>query len=286
MSIYFTQLPRTLVEISGADQRTFLQGLISQDIDKVTEQHSAYGTLLTPQGKYLHDFIIQQNRDNLLFDCEAGRETDLITRLSRFKLRADVALETRPDLVVFAVFGEGVTDAFGLDTEEGATTRLDDIIATIDPRTKALGCRLTGSPDSVLDLLRAHDSSEAAFQTYDQLRISLQVPDGSRDLEIEKSILLESNIDDLHGIDWDKGCYMGQELTARTKYRGLVKRGLRAFRTESRGVKPGDPVMAGEKVVGDIRSASGDLVLASVRIDALQDDSADIRAADAPLRRI
>jgi len=64
MSIYFTQLPRTLVEISGADQRTFLQGLISQDIDKVTEQHSAYGTLLTPQGKYLHDFIIQQNRDN------------------------------------------------------------------------------------------------------------------------------------------------------------------------------------------------------------------------------
>jgi len=286
MSINFTQLPRTIVEFSGSDQRTFLQGLISQDIEKVSELRSIYGALLTPQGKYLHDFIILQDQANLIFDCETGREEDLITRLSRFKLRADVTLDLRPDLTVFAAFGEGAPEAFGLGPEEGASTRFDQIIATTDPRTGALGCRLIGTRDSILELLNTHEATETAFETYDQLRISLQVPDGSRDLEIEKSILLESNIDDLNGIDWDKGCYMGQELTARTKYRGLVKRGLRAFRADNSAVKPGDPVMAGEKTVGDIRSASGGLVLASVRIDALQDDSADIRAADAPLNRL
>ena len=171
MSIYFTQLPRTLVNISGADRRTFLQGLISQDIEKVTEKRSAYGTLLTPQGKYLHDFIILQDQKNLIFDCEAGRDVDLITRLSRFKLRADISLESRLNLAVFAVFGEGFAEAFGLENVEGTTIRLDNLIATIDPRTKALGCRVIGTTDTILDVLRVHEASEAAFQSYDELRI-------------------------------------------------------------------------------------------------------------------
>jgi folate-binding protein YgfZ len=286
MSVTFTKLSRDLVELSGSDQRTFLQGLISQDIEKVSEQRAVYGTMLTPQGKYLHDFIITQHQTQLILDCEAGRTEDLITRLSRFKLRADISLVPRPDLAVVAVLGRGVAKTFGLKSEAGASTYIDGIITIADPRTAELGCRLVGPEDGMLRLLQAKGATETPFGTYDHHRISLQVPDGSRDMEIEKSILLESNIDDLNGIDWEKGCYMGQELTARTKYRGLVKRGLVAFRTGNSTAKPGDSVMLGDKVVGDVRSTSGNLVLASVRIDALEDDSADLFAAATPLVRL
>lgn len=156
----------------------------------------------------------------------------------------------------------------------------------IDPRTAELGCRLIGPAGDIEELLTDRDISESSPDAYDRLRISLQVPDGSRDLEIEKSILLESNIDTLNGIDWNKGCYMGQELTARTKYRGLVKRGLVAFRSDKESAQPGDPVLAGEKVVGEVRSTSGDLLLASVRLDAIETGTGPLAAAGKPLRRL
>jgi len=286
MSISYVKLPRDIVQVSGADARSFLQGLISQDIDKVGPDLSAYGTLLTPQGKYLHDFIIAQQNDHLLLDCEHGRGEDLASRLSRFKLRADVQLEHRDDDAVFVVFGRGAPEALDLESRTTATRTHGRIVAMVDPRTADLGCRLIGPPGDIEALLTDRDIPEISPDAYDRLRISLQVPDGSRDLEIEKSILLESNIDTLNGIDWNKGCYMGQELTARTKYRGLVKRGLVAFRSGTEPAQPGDPVLAGDKVVGEVRSTSGDLLLASVRLDALENGTPPLETAGKPLSRL
>lgn len=286
MPASYAKLPREIVAISGTDQRNFLQGLISQDINKVTPDCAVYGTLLTPQGKYLHDFIVSQQGDQLLFDCEKGRAEDLVTRLSRFKLRADVQLELRTDLSVVAVFGEGSTETLGLEAREALTTTFGSTIAMVDPRTAALGCRLIGPIKDIEMLLQDRGIAAGNLDAYDQLRIAHQVPDGTRDLEIEKSILLESNIDTLNGIDWEKGCYMGQELTARTKYRGLVKRGLIAFRTGNDAAKSGDPVHSGDKVVGEVRSTSGELLLVSVRMDALEDDAPALTAAGALLERL
>lgn len=286
MSVSYVKLPRDIVQVSGTDARSFLQGLISQDIDKVSPDLSAYGTLLTPQGKYLHDFIIAQQNDHLLLDCEHGRGEDLATRLSRFKLRADVQLELLDDHAVFAVFGPEAPERLGLESRAATTQTHGSVVAMIDPRTAELGGRLIGPAEDIEELLTDRDISESSPDAYHRLRISLQVPDGSRDLEIEKSILLESNIDTLNGIDWNKGCYMGQELTARTKYRGLVKRGLVAFRSDTESVQPGDPVLAGEKVVGEVRSTSGDLLLASVRLDAIETGTGLLAAAGKPLRRL
>lgn len=286
MPMSYAKLPRDIVQISGSDHRSFLQGLISQDIDKVSPGQSAYGTLLTPQGKYLHDFIIAQHGEHLLFDCEHGRSEDLMSRLSRFKLRAEVQLEQLDGHSVFVVFGPGAAESLGLTPKEAATAAHGSALAMVDPRTAALGCRLIGPTGDIEALLTDRDIPETSPAAYDQLRISLQVPDGSRDMEIEKSILLESNIDILNGIDWEKGCYMGQELTARTKYRGLVKRGLTAFRTDSGAAQPGDPVLSGDKVVGDVRSTSGNLLLASVRIDALEQDAETLTVAGGSLQRL
>lgn len=286
MSISYAKLPRDILRVSGSDQRSFLQGLISQDVDKVSPSLSAYGTLLTPQGKYLHDFIMAQQDETLLFDCERGRGDDLVTRLSRFKLRADVQLAHLKDHTVFAVFGRGAADALDLDAGEGATSTHGIVVALVDPRTAALGCRLIGPAADIEALLKDRNIPESDLAAYDQLRISLQVPDGSRDLEIEKSILLESNIDVLNGIDWEKGCYMGQELTARTKYRGLVKRGLIAFRSDAIAAQPGDPILAGDKVIGEVRSTSKDLLLASVRLDALEDSATTLTTGGETLQRL
>jgi folate-binding protein YgfZ len=145
---------------------------------------------------------------------------------------------------------------------------------------------LIGPEASIIKFLQDHDIPEVAFDAYDQRRIARGVPDGTRDLEVEKSILLESNIDELHGIDWEKGCYMGQELTARTKYRGLVKRRLHAFETTVNAAEPGDPILSGDKEVGNVRSTNGNLLLASIRTDALESEKPELSLKDSPLKRI
>jgi folate-binding protein YgfZ len=106
-------------------------------------------------------------------------------------------------------------------------------------------------------------------EDYDHLRISLGVPDGSRDLPVEKAILLENGFDELNAIDWDKGCYMGQELTARTRYRGLVRKRLMPVAIEGPAPEFGAPLLLGDKEAGEMRSASGDIGLALVRLEAL-----------------
>ncbi len=283
MTICFVKLPRDVLAISGDDKRTFLQGLVSQDMDRPSIDTSVYSALLTPQGKYLHDFFVAQSGDSLLLDCEAGRGADLIQRLSRFKLRADVQLEPRDDLSVFGVLGDGAHELLGLSTTLGHSAPVADALAFTDPRASEMGCRLIGSSADTLEWLAQAGLTEAAFETYDALRISLEIPDGSRDMDVEKSTLLESNFDMLNGIDWEKGCYMGQELTARTKYRGLVKRRLAAFQATHASQVPGENVLMGEQKVGSIRSRSGDKILVSVRLDALESELEQLTAGGKPL---
>jgi len=267
MTTRYIQFPRDIVEISGPDTRTFLQGLISQDVEKVTQDHAAYGTLLTPQGKFLHDFILIASDDSLLLDTEAGRGAELIGRLSRFKLRAKAELALREDLTITTVFGDEASTALGLEPVPGATLRDGGRIVFVDPRTAQLGARILATPAGTGAFLDGKPLEAGVPEDYDRLRIALAVPDGARDMELEKSTLLESNIDLLHGIDWEKGCYIGQELTARTKYRGLIKRHLQAFRTEGEPPAPGSAVTADGKAVGEIRSTCGDHMLVSIRTE-------------------
>jgi len=271
MTTRYIQIPRDIVEIRGPDTRTFLQGLISQDVEKVTQDHAAYGALLTPRGKFLHDFILIALGDSLVLDTEAGRGAELMRRLSQFKLRAKVDLALREDLTITAVFGDDANAALGLVPVPGTALWDGGQIVFTDPRTAQLGARILAPSARTHAFLEGKSLDAGVPEDYDRLRIALAVPDGTRDMELEKSTLLESNIDLLNGIDWEKGCYMGQELTARTKYRGLVKRQLRAFRADGQLPEPGSTIHAGEKSVGDVRSVSGDHVLASVRTETDED---------------
>ncbi len=235
---------RAVVEVSGADRVSFLQGLVSNDVAAVAPGIAVWAALLTPQGKWLADFFMFGSDRAVLLDCEAGQAADIARRLGRYRLRAKV--EIAPvSLAVYAAWAGAPPDA---------------AFAAPDPRLPGAGWRLLSS--TPLDATA--DAAE-----YDRHRIELGLPDGSRDLEAEKSILLEAGFAELNGISWTKGCYMGQELTARTRYRGLLKRRLVPVHAASDLPAAGTPVLASGVEVGVLRSHQVEVGLALLRLDAL-----------------
>lgn len=261
---------RGLIRIEGPDARAFLQGIVSNDVNKVSPARAVYAALLTPQGKYLHDFFIAELAGAVVLDCEAARRDDLLRRLSRFKLRSKVALAPGPEgHAVALVYGAGARAALGLAAERGTAKAFADGIAYVDPRLAEIGARAVLPAETGRAALAAAGIAPGAAGEYEKLRLALGLPDGSRDLEVEKSILLENGFDELAGVDWDKGCYMGQELTARTHYRALIKKRLVPVRVEGPAPAPGTPVLAGETEVGVMRSSADGAGLALLKVEAL-----------------
>jgi folate-binding protein YgfZ len=269
---------RGLVALRGADARGLLQGVISSDIEHVTPASASYGALLTPQGKYLFDFVIVQMGDALLLDTERARVDDLVRRLLMYRLRAKVELEDRSeDFEVAAVLGDEVAGRLGLRPERGAARALDAGIVLIDPRLAGLGGRAVlprGRSAATLEKLGFGPLPPAA---YEQARLALGVPDGSRDLVVDRSTLLESGFEELHGVDFKKGCFVGQELTARMKYRGLVRKRLMPVTFEGSPPAPGTLIRLDGKDAGEMRSSHDGHGIALLRLEQVA------RAAEAGL---
>ena len=210
--------------------------------------------------------------ETLYLDAEAARLADLAKRLSLYKLRSKVTVAPAgPGWTVAALFGADALARLNLPAEAGRARSLGGGVVYVDPRLAAAGARAILPTEGAPAALEAAGFAKAPRADYEQLRLSLGLPDGSRDLLVEKSILLENGFAELNGVDWDKGCYMGQELTARTRYRGLVKKRLLPVRIEGKAPAPGTPLKLGDKDAGEMRSAAGDRGLALVRLDALEE---------------
>lgn len=252
---------RTVVSVGGPDARSFLQGLITNDIHKATLSRAIYAALLTPQGKYLHDFFIIEFDGALLLDCAADGVDDLIRRLTMYKLRSDVSIDDRTgDLQVYAVLG-GWADGPG--ASPGDAKAVGDGIAFTDPRMAALGARL------ILPAGTAPDMATGEFEDYERLRLSLGVPDGPRDIEVERTLILEADLDELNGVDFHKGCYVGQELTARMKHRGKVRKKLIPVEVSGPLPEPGAAITVDGKAIGAIRSGLDGQAMALIRLEDL-----------------
>jgi len=257
---------RSVIMVSGAEAREFLQGLISSDIEKLAPGQAIYGALLTPQGKFLHEFFVAEREGQLLLDCEKDRRDDLLRRLTMYKLRADVELADGAEAyTVVALMGD-----HNLGTVEGAAQELGTGVAFVDPRLAALGGRAILPTNDADQILIGAGFTQAEFNAYDRLRLALGVPDGSRDLAVDKSVLMESNFDELHGVDFEKGCYVGQEVTTRTKRRGLVKKRLLPVEVSGPLPAPGSPVMLGDKEAGTMCSSLDGLGLALLKLEKVE----------------
>jgi folate-binding protein YgfZ len=255
---------RGVLEIAGADRVAFLQGLVSNDVAKVTAEQAIHAALLTAQGRYLFDFFIVGLGDALYLDTEAARLPDLQKKLSMYKLRSKVTIaDASSRFIVAAGFG-------GAEETAGAVKPFAGGVFYVDPRLAAMGVRFLLPRDTGLAAIADAGFTATDEAAYDLHRLTLGVPDGSRDLPIEKALLLESGFDELNGIDWKKGCYMGQELTARTKYRALIKKRLMPVTIEGPLPAPGTPVTLDGAEAGEIHSGRDNRALALLRLDAVE----------------
>jgi folate-binding protein YgfZ len=240
------ELPdRGVIVVSGPDRIDFLQGLVSNDVTQAAPDRAVWSALLTPQGRYLAEFFILAAGDALLLDAPGAMLADLTKRLSRFRLRSRVQIgDASAQYRVFASWN-------------GPPPAAD--VKAPDPRLPEAGFRILTEAPLVAN------ADNAAYLSH---RLALGLPDHA-DLEPEKTLLLEAGFDELHGIAWDKGCYMGQELTARTRYRGLVKRRLVPVEVEGGLPAPGTPILAAAREAGTMRTGLGQRGLAMLRLDAL-----------------
>lgn len=265
-NLSFSLVPhRSVIAVGGADRVEFLQGLISNDTTKIAADRAIWAALLTPQGRFLNDMFVASgneavgDHDTLLLETERERAPALAKKLGFFKLRSMVTVEDRSAEMEVAV-------VFGPDAEK--IPPVDGALAFVDPRLSALGVRVLAPAGRAAALLEARGIKEAPLEDYEILRLRSGVPDGSRDLQFERALLLESGFDELNGIDWKKGCYMGQELTARTKYRALVRKRLFPVRVEGAMPAPGAAIQLDGQDVGELRSSTGNRAIALLRIDA------------------
>ena len=255
---------RGVLEIAGADRVAFLQGLVSNDVAKVTATQAIHAALLTAQGRYLFDFFIVGLGDALYLDTEAARLPDLQKKLSMYKLRSKVTIaDASSRFIVAAGFG-------GAEETAGAVKPFAGGVVYVDPRLAAMGVRFLLPRDTGLAAIADAGFTATDGAAYDLHRLTLGVPDGSRDLPVEKALLLEAGFDELNGIDWKKGCYMGQELTARTKYRALIKKRLMPVTIEGPLPAPGTPVTLDGTDAGEIHSGRDNRALALLRLDAVE----------------
>ncbi len=237
---------RAVLSIEGPDRVSFLQGLVSNDVALAVPGRAVWAALLTPQGKYLADFFLYSEGETLQLECEAAQAAMLATKLSRFRLRAKVTV-AETTLKVASCW-------------DGTPPEWPGLIAAPDPRLPEAGWRLVGEtlPDA--------NSDEGDYDTH---RLLLGLPDGTRDSEPDRTVLLEAGFDELNGISWSKGCFMGQELTARTRYRGLLKRRLVPVSGDGALPPPGTPLMAEGREIGTMRSSREGNGLAVLRLEHL-----------------
>ena len=247
---------RGVVKVAGEDARNFLNGLVTTDLDKVKPGLGRFGALLTPQGKIIVDFLITEapagHGGGFLIDCPKALADSLATKLKFYKLRAKVTVENL-DLGVLAAWG-------------GAPAAQPDLAFT-DPRNEALGTRILIPRDlkeKLSDLIGAElvDASE-----YEAHRIALGVPRGGVDFTYSDAFPHETNMDRLAGVDFDKGCYVGQEVVSRMQHRGTARTRSVKVLLDDFSPEAGVSVMAGDKSVGTMGSSAQGKGIALVRID-------------------
>ncbi|WP_436642978.1 CAF17-like 4Fe-4S cluster assembly/insertion protein YgfZ [Microbaculum sp. FT89] len=267
---------RSVIAVSGPEARDFLQGLVTSDVETLAEGTARNAALLTPQGKILFEFMIfRAGADQFLLDCPADSVAELAKRLTFYKLRAKVEIAAQPDMAVVALWDS--------DAQPHPS-------AFADPRLAALGWRAL-LPASEAQTVAGQGGS-ASEADYHARRIALGVAELGADYASSAAFPHEANLDQLGGVDFKKGCYVGQEVVSRMQHRGTAR--SRFVPVAISGAAPdagptveaGTTVEAGGKAVGTMGSSAGDTGLALLRLDRIGDAVAAgnaITAGDATL---
>jgi folate-binding protein YgfZ len=243
---------RAVIAVMGPEAAHFLHNLLTADIEGLAAGGASYAALLSPQGKILSDMFVLRQEDGCLIDCAAKHKADLVKRLTIYRLRAKIEIAAREDLAV----------SVSLQAFAGGYP---------DPRAGAIGWRgFTEAPGP-------------DAQGYDAARIALGLADSEADLGAGEFFPHEANLDQLGGVSFRKGCYVGQEVVSRMEHRGTARSRILPVALEGSAPPRGAGIRAGEKQVGTLLSSAGSLALALIRLDRLAEADAPLVADGAPL---
>ena len=248
MTFVYTHLKhRGVLSLKGKDRYDFLQGLITNDVHRLEDGGILFTAFLSPQGRFWHDFFVIEKEGALYLTPEKERMDDLLSKLNMYKLRSDVTIQDESNVLhLMAAFG--------------GTEKLPPIWLQ-DPRMEEMG---------YVTLSKEPSPSTNSLIEYDHHRMALGIADGSRDLVVDKAVILEHNYNELQALDWHKGCYLGQELMSRTFHRGLVRKHLVPVHSEGNPPPFGTELFLEGTKVGIMKSSNGDVGLALLNIELAQ----------------
>ncbi|PCJ69362.1 MAG: hypothetical protein COA62_12180 [Rhodobiaceae bacterium] len=272
---------RAVLQIGGSEAQDFLQNLLSNNLDLISPERAIYTLLLTPQGKYLFDFFLMEKDGAYLVDCDRTVASELLKRLTFYKLRADVSLSNLSQDWAVGVTFDSDAAAEAQPAQSGEATPFHDGIRFHDPRLPALGTRFL-VPKNKFEAALAEAGSPCEPQDYNRFRLSLAIP-GADDLIADKTFPLEANLDLLNAIDYQKGCFVGQEVTSRTHRQGKVRKRILCVSSATALPPSGSAIMAGERQAGALLSSSDDKGLALLRLDRL-DQTLNVDGTDIEVR--
>ncbi|HXL13820.1 MAG TPA: folate-binding protein [Bradyrhizobium sp.] len=257
---------RGVVKVGGEDARNFLNGLVTTDVTLLRPSLGRFGALLTPQGKITVDFLVTEvpagHGGGFLIDCPRALAQGLADKLGFYKLRAKVSIEN-------------LSDSLGVLAAWDGDLSVKPDLAFADPRDERLGWRILIPEElaqKVADLIGADLVDSKA---YDAHRIASSVPRGGLDFTYGDAFPHETNMDRLHGVDFDKGCYVGQEVVSRMQHRGTARSRMIRVMLDGPAPEPGAAIVAGDKPVGTMGSTAGHNGLALLRIDRVADALAE-----------
>ena len=244
---------RAILYINGEDAKEFLQNLISNDINKVSDVNSCFSSLLTPQGKFLYEFIIVKHKSGYLLDCEKPQVEELFKQLSLYKLRSKVEIMNLSNEFVVAAFNkEKFLEFEGSKDIAGNTIKYREDSILLDPRNKDLGARLIINLEKLYLSLKKLELKDSPIAEYYELSHQLGIPQKNMNELQNKLFGIECNFEELNGIDFKKGCYVGQENTARIKLKNkLSKRLLPIYLIEGE-INQDDLIYNGDFEIGKV----------------------------------
>jgi folate-binding protein YgfZ len=252
---------RAVVRVTGQEAARFLHGIVTNSVDKLAPGAAVFTALLTPQGKIVVDFyavaVADDEGGGFVLDAPAALASELVQKLNLYKLRAKVEIAQRPDLTVAVCFDRAPPDDLGL--------------VYVDPRHAGLGWRVVLPAEGATKALEAAGATLGDTQTWHGRRISLGIPEGGKDFIYGDTFPHEADMDLLGGVDFQKGCFIGQEVVSRVERRDVARKRVVPVAFEDAAPESGAEVKAGDRPVGFMGSAAGRLGLALLRLDRVDE---------------
>jgi len=248
---------RGILYINGLDSQKFLQNLISNDIEKVNESNSCFASLLSPQGKFLFDFIVVKHKDGYFLDCEKRIIDQLYKKLVMYKLKSKVEILNLSNEFVVAAFNyEKFLSIEGAKDKLGHTIRYNEDHVLLDPRNKKLGGRIIANLEKLYMSLKKMKLKSSNIDEYYKLSFELGIPQSNMDQLQEKLFGIECNFVELNAIDFKKGCYVGQENTSRIKNKDKLNKRLLPLQVKKGSVNNNDPITSNNVEIGKVLIAN------------------------------